>query len=250
MPKESLEGCPRCDDYDKIKDELESNKRKSQEEQKNALKRCEEGKANLQKKLLTVGAVAVVAGTILGKDFVDMVADYIKSFNDVKNAASGLVGMADTPIVTPETNTNEETQDNTEDTPEDTPKSTPSRSDATYWAGTPDIDLYGSASSSIPYIALMNDFESPSLIDMVTSELLTADLALTQDTTVGLSEMMDLTMFGTMPFEPLDLSPWDFPSEPFSMMNEPPAAIVPESHAWIPLMGMSGILFSKRRRRP
>ena len=96
----------------------------------------------------------------------------------------------------------------------------------------------------------MNDFESPSLIDMVTSELLTADLALTQDTTVGLSEMMDLTMFGTMPFEPLDLSPWDFPSEPFSMMNEPPAAIVPESHAWIPLMGMSGILFSKRRRRP
>ena len=246
MTKESLEGCPRCDDYDKIKDELEGTKRKSQDEQKNALKRCEEGKANLQKKLLTVGAIAVVAGTILGKDFVDMVADYIKSFNDVKNAASNLVGMADTPIVTPETNTNEETQDDTEDTQE----STPSRVDNTYWAGIPDMDLYGSASSSLPYAVLMNDFESPSLMDMITSEMYTADLAYTQDMTGSLSEIMDLTMFGSMPFfEPLDLSPWDFPSEPFGMMTEPPAAIVPESHAWIPLMGLSGILFSKRRRK-
>ena len=103
MKQESLEGCPRCDDYDKVKDELESNKRKSQEEQKSALKRCEDSKKQLQKKLMTIGAVAIVAGTILGKDFVDKIASYIDSFNSVKDGASKLVGQADPPITTPPT---------------------------------------------------------------------------------------------------------------------------------------------------
>ena len=103
MKNESLEGCPRCGDYDKIKDELESNKRKSQEEQKSALKRCEDSKKQLQKKLMTIGAVAIVAGTILGKDFVDKIASYIDSFNSVKDGASKLVGQADPPITTPPT---------------------------------------------------------------------------------------------------------------------------------------------------
>jgi hypothetical protein len=244
MPKESLEGCPRCDDYDKIKDELESKKRHSQDEQKNALKRCEQGKAKLQKKLLTIGAIAIVAGTILGKDFVDMVADYINSFNDVKNAASKLVGMADTPPTTPETNTTEDTHNDTEDTQE----STPSLVDTTYWAGVPDMNLF-SSSSSIPYAMLMGDFES-SLIDMVTSEMLTDNLAFTHwAITDSLSDRLDLTVFGSTAWEPLDLSPWDFPNESYGMMYEPPSAIVPESGAWIPLMGMP-ILLSKRRRRP
>ena len=97
MKKESLEGCPRCDDYDKIKDELESNKRKSQEEQKNALKRCEDSKKQLQKKLLTIGAIAIIAGTILGKEFVDKIAEYIDSFNKVKDTANQLISKADTP---------------------------------------------------------------------------------------------------------------------------------------------------------
>lgn len=247
MTKESLEGCPRCDDYDKIKDELESNKRRSQDEQKNALKRCEDGKAKLQKKLLTIGAIAIVAGTILGKDFVDMVTDYINSFNNAKNAASKLVGMADTPPTIPETNTTEETQDDTEDTPE----TTPSRVDDTiYWAGVPDMNLFGS-SNSIPYAMLMGDFE-PSLIDMMTYEMLTDDLAFsTQDISANLSEVLDLTMLGSSMsfFEPLDLSPWDFPNESYGMMYETPSAIVPETGAWIPLMGVP-ILLSKRRRRP
>ena len=79
MKNESLEGCPRCGDYDKIKDELESNKKKVQEEQKSALKRCEDSKKQLQKKLLTIGVIAIVAGTILGKEFVDKIADYIEN---------------------------------------------------------------------------------------------------------------------------------------------------------------------------
>tara|TARA_R110000824_G_scaffold164452_2_gene340700 strand:- start:143 stop:853 length:711 start_codon:yes stop_codon:yes gene_type:complete len=95
MKSDTTEGCDRCSDYDKVKDELEGNKRKSQDEQKNALKKCETSKTKLQKKLLTVGAAAVVAGTILGKDFVDKVAQYIESFNSVKNSASKLIGKAD-----------------------------------------------------------------------------------------------------------------------------------------------------------
>jgi len=109
MKNESSEGCPRCDDYDKIKDELENNKRKSQDEQKNSLKRCEESKVKLQKKLLIIGVIAVVAGTILGKEFVDKIADYIDSFNDVKNGASKLIGQANPPIAAPTQVTKEDT---------------------------------------------------------------------------------------------------------------------------------------------
>ena len=44
MKSDTTEGCDRCSDYDKVKDELEGNKRKSQDEQKNALKKCETSK--------------------------------------------------------------------------------------------------------------------------------------------------------------------------------------------------------------
>ena len=95
---ENDNGCNRCRDYDKVREELENNKRKSTDDQKNALKKCEESKSQLQKKLLAVGAIAIIGGTILGKDLVDKIAEYIESFNKVKNAATGLVGMS-TPIV-------------------------------------------------------------------------------------------------------------------------------------------------------
>ncbi len=84
--------CPRCSDYDKVKEELENNKRTSDKEVKDSLKNCESQKKKLQKQLLTAGAIAIIAGTILGKDFVDKVADYINSFNDVKNKATDLIG--------------------------------------------------------------------------------------------------------------------------------------------------------------
>ena len=86
--EDKLDGCPRCKDYDSIREELEESKRQKQKETKDSLKNCEESKKQLQKKLITIGAVAVVAATILGKDFIDKVADYINSFNSVKDAAS------------------------------------------------------------------------------------------------------------------------------------------------------------------
>jgi len=113
--EENDKGCPRCRDYDKVREELENSKRKSTEDQKNALKRCEDSKAQLQKKLLTVGAAAVIGGTILGKDMVDKIAEYINSFNKVKDAASGLVSMAPPPVIDTPVEVKEETKEEDEE---------------------------------------------------------------------------------------------------------------------------------------
>lgn len=87
-------GCSRCRDYDEIKDELEREKQRAKDEQKNALNDCETKRSKLQKQLITVGAAAIVGGTILGKEFVDKVASYIESFNKVTNIAPNVVGSA------------------------------------------------------------------------------------------------------------------------------------------------------------
>ena len=87
-------GCTRCRDYDEIKDELEREKQRAKDEQKNALNDCETKRSKLQKQLITVGAAAIVGGTILGKEFVDKVASYIESFNKVTNVVPNVVGSA------------------------------------------------------------------------------------------------------------------------------------------------------------
>tara|TARA_R110001583_G_scaffold31062_3_gene106747 strand:+ start:8989 stop:9705 length:717 start_codon:yes stop_codon:yes gene_type:complete len=96
---DETKGCPRCSDYDKVKQELENNKSNREKETRDALKQCKQSKVKLQKKLLTFGAIAVVAGTILGKDFIDTIANYIKSFNDVKNNATKLISSTDAPVI-------------------------------------------------------------------------------------------------------------------------------------------------------
>ena len=83
------EGCSRCRDYDDLKSELEDQKRESVEKQEDALKNCEASKKHLQKRLLQCGVAAVVAGTILGKEFVDKVASFIESFNKVVDVSPG-----------------------------------------------------------------------------------------------------------------------------------------------------------------
>ena len=90
----SSRGCLRCDDYDDIKSELEDLKEQNKEERQGALEQCRESKELLQKKLLKIGAAAVIGGTILGKEFVDKVATYIESFNNVSNVTNNLIGSA------------------------------------------------------------------------------------------------------------------------------------------------------------
>ena len=94
------EGCPRCRDYEDLKSELEDQKRESVEKQEDALKNCEASKKHLQKRLLQFGVAAVVAGTILGKEFVDKVASFIESFNKVVDVSPGEILSDATPSVT------------------------------------------------------------------------------------------------------------------------------------------------------
>ena len=94
------EGCPRCRDYEDLKSELEDQKRESVEKQEDALKNCEASKKHLQKRLLQFGVAAVVAGTILGKEFVDKVASFIESFNKVVDVSPGEILSDATPAVT------------------------------------------------------------------------------------------------------------------------------------------------------
>lgn len=101
MNNESLEGCPRCSDYDEVVEELKKEKDTREQKAKSELLKCEERHKKkdakikgLEKKILTITLIAVVAGTILGKDFIDEIAGYFKSFNSVTDSASKLIGSA------------------------------------------------------------------------------------------------------------------------------------------------------------
>ena len=78
-------GCPRCRDYEDLKRELENQKERLKEKQNKDLLSCEKEKKVLQKRVLQLGAAAVIGGTLLGKEFIDSVASYIESFNAVSN---------------------------------------------------------------------------------------------------------------------------------------------------------------------
>ena len=188
---ENDNGCDRCRDYDKVREELENNKRKSSDDQKNALKKCEESKSQLQKKLLTVGAVAIIGGTILGKDLVDKVAEYIESFNKVKDAATGLVGMATPTVNTPvDEKNNNDNDDVNEPEEESETKSSPR---VPYTSGYAMDSLITSPLSygdlGLIDMITMNDSSSP--LEML--------LEMNQEPVVGMnlsSMLMDFTTFG------------------------------------------------------
>ena len=65
--------CPRCSDYDKVKEELENN-RETPTKKSRLLKNCDHNEKNW---LLLTADGTIIAGTILGKEFVDTVINYI-----------------------------------------------------------------------------------------------------------------------------------------------------------------------------
>ena len=241
MTQDKTEGCPRCQDYDKIKDELEGSKRKSQEEQKSALKRCEDSKAKLQKKLITAGAVALIAGTILGKDFIDQVASYIDSFNKVKDTASGLVGMA-TPAPTPEPETKQEDppkeeEKDEEETPEKrefspAPPFTKLVSADTGSIYRPTLDFADIAMLSTNYDPFL--MESMNILDMIE-----------QSPPLSISDLInDMTILDPPFVYPVfDI----FEETPVSAMSMNNAPVVPEAHSFVPLAFAPFFLRSRRR---
>ena len=241
MTQDKTEGCPRCQDYDKIKDELEGSKRKSQEEQKSALKRCEDSKAKLQKKLITAGAVALIAGTILGKDFIDQVASYIDSFNKVKDTASGLVGMA-TPAPTPEPETKQkdppkEEEKDEEETPEKrefspAPPFTKLVSADTGSIYRPTLDFADIAMLSTNYDPFL--MESMNILDMIE-----------QSPPLSISDLInDMTILDPPFVYPVfDI----FEETPVSVMSMNNAPVVPEAHSFVPFAFAPFFLRSRRR---
>lgn len=120
---EDRNSCPRCADYDRVVEEVENLKQQRTKEVKSLLDDCEKTRSQLQKKVTTMTVVAAVTGAVLGKEFVDKVADYIDSFNN----ATGLnlpntVGMATpAPLVAPDQKEikNEEKDEKEEDEKED-----------------------------------------------------------------------------------------------------------------------------------
>tara|TARA_R100001594_G_scaffold18404_2_gene36521 strand:+ start:597 stop:1271 length:675 start_codon:yes stop_codon:yes gene_type:complete len=83
--------CPYCSDYESIKEELKETKRNAEKAVKDSLENCERERRKIKKQLMSIGIVVVVAGTLLGKEFVDKVAEYLESFNSVKDAGSNLI---------------------------------------------------------------------------------------------------------------------------------------------------------------
>ena len=79
---EDRNSCPRCADYDRVVEEVENLKQQRTKEVKSLLDDCEQTRSQLQKKVTTMTVVAAVTGAVLGKEFVDKVADYIDSFNN------------------------------------------------------------------------------------------------------------------------------------------------------------------------
>ena len=244
MKNESLEGCPRCGDYDKIKDELESNKKKVQEEQKSALKRCEDSKKQLQKKLLTIGAAAIVAGTILGKDFVDKIADYIDSFNDVKSGASKLVGQADTPAPPQVAKEEEKQEEEIDDVFVLVPA--PRKVNTDMWPA----GMITTNDTSLDF--LMDNYGSMSMIDLVTASTLATPIPLPFEEELMLPpSSLELWRLTTMVsplqdefqfFLPFDYEPTLTPLS----LNQP--AVVPETNAYFAFVGLPLVLHRRKRR--
>ena len=94
--------CPRCDDYDEITEELKKEKENRERGAKDDLRKCEDTNKSknkkikgLEKKILTITIIAVVAGTVLGKEVLDKIASYLESFNSIKSAATKLTTSVD-----------------------------------------------------------------------------------------------------------------------------------------------------------
>ena len=222
-------GCPRCSDYDKLKEELEHNKKNADREVKDSLKKCETDKKKIQKQLLTMGAVAIVAGTILGKDFVDKVTEWIESFNSAKKAATNLISSADTSTpATPPPPADDTDEKKPEKKP--TPKKTPQRyAQAPLMSPQPVPGVFSSPFSS--FVDPLSD-DTLSMMDMFQPEENDFN-----------SLALDLQMFNSVPFE-MNMS-FDFPYTP---IQESPVYYNIPGPSVLATLGI-GLFMTRRRRR-
>tara|TARA_R100001510_G_C7588644_1_gene159093 strand:+ start:86 stop:835 length:750 start_codon:yes stop_codon:yes gene_type:complete len=239
------EGCLRCRDYEQVKSELENLKEKTETQQKSALRDCEQNKEILQKKLLKVGAVAVIAGTVLGKEFVEKIASYIETFNKVTDVVSM---NPSPPVMVAQTDTGNENQNKpSEEDEQDEEKDDESTKTA---FAIPDIYLGPDLFTGLPTLTL-SGYQDPFMGLLGGEDVFPT--ATTEDS-LTLSELID--DFSSTPLsngyaQPLLLWYPDDPAFEYDLMDTERAAIVPDvgtAFAFVMLptvLSMSG--FMRRR---
>ena len=122
MDFDPSEGCPRCQDYDDIKGELDDLKDIRQEEKENLLEDCRETKTKLQKKLTAAGIVAIVGATILGQEVVDKITNRLEGVKNIVDVADDIVSMAPSSAEPTIEKTPEQKDEPKEETKQDKPK--------------------------------------------------------------------------------------------------------------------------------
>ena len=256
MKKESLEGCPRCSDYDEVVEELKKEKDSKEQKAKSELQKCEERHKKkdtkikgLEKKVLAMTIAAVVGGTIVGKEFVDEIASYLKSFNSVKDSATKLIGTSsvdsDNKVADNDNNQKEEETEDIDDV--FVLELAPRTFDMGEWPSlVAQVDLISSRNdvtslSYLPYIdnSPLDDFMNPpTLTDMLFDEILDGGVMNDYVMVTSASVNDALSSFG------VQAEYIQEPNIPTYYAQE--QTYVPESHAWL-LLGVP-LCLSRRRR--
>ena len=257
MNNESLEGCPRCSDYDEVVEELKKEKDTREQKAKSELLKCEERHKKkdtkikgLEKKVLAMTIAAVVGGTIVGKEFIDEIASYLKSFNSVKDSATKLIGASptdnnDNKVADNDDNNNENETEDIDDV--FVLELAPRTFDTGEWpALVAQLDLISSQNdisslSYLPYIdnSPLNDFLNPPTLTDILLDGILDDMVIDDYVVVTSASVSDaLSSFGVQSEYIQE------PNIPTYYAQE--QTYIPESHAWL-LLGVP-LCFGRRRR--
>ena len=234
--------CPRCDDYDEVVEELKKEKDSRERGAKDALHKCEEKNKTrdkkikgLEKKILTMTIAAVGGGTIVGKDVLDKIAEYIQSFNSIKDTATKLISTL--PNEPPEEKNDEEVEE-VEYTR--TLTLAPRKIDTSAWPGAMSISSMNSYQNQmtmnygLPLSSFFNDsFDTVPTITQIILEDILDDLVIDEYIPSGIS-IPEIEM--------------DFPINAPISYSAVSFTTVPESNAWVLLAGIPIIYYRKRRK--
>tara|TARA_R110001583_G_scaffold67504_4_gene193019 strand:+ start:160 stop:891 length:732 start_codon:yes stop_codon:yes gene_type:complete len=238
--------CPRCNDYDEVVEELKKEKDSRERGAKDELRKCEEKNKTrdkkikgLEKKIITMTIAAVVGGTIVGKDVLDKIAEYIQSFNSIKDAATKLTTSVDNDS-NKEVVKKDVEQEETEYTR--TLTFAPRKFSTGEWPSlmsTADIQAYQSRTRvdyglSLTSMLVDDSFtEIPTLMDIIIEDVIENVRVEDFDTYDTISDIVAIP--------PITVSGVE-------MMTMLTATAVPESNAWILFAGIPMICRARRRR--
>ena len=241
------EGCSRCSDYDKLKDDLDNLKEKSKIEQREALKSCEQGRELLQKKLLKVGAVAVIGGTIVGKELIDKVASYIESFNKVTDLISYNTPTFTAPVSSPggEQVTQNDEEDDKKDDKKDNKKDKDNKPFDSPWFGPDTYDTFAYSGSFLSEDSFMDP--------IVESFLANEELSLTAlpdqfDMASLIQDFAELDLYNNFAYP--EFNAFELPGPVIDNPSMPQQAmIVPDAGTGVPLIFAIPLMGFLGRRR-